>query len=148
MNARNETLLEQAKQQGYLLMRYGYNNTLKAHYFEWCRSQKIPAIYVWFHDMSASFETNTEPVYLGYYESDTDGDLFDCPSLTPTPELKERCRALSARCLASSNSKRARTARGAGMMARYIGKDMAIEAAKELWQIWQEAKQHLVFVPD
>jgi hypothetical protein len=90
MNARNEALLEEAKQQGYLVMRYGYNNTLKARYFQWCRSQKTPAIYVWFHGQVSSFESNTEPVLLGYYESETDGDLFDSPDFTPTPELEDR----------------------------------------------------------
>jgi len=34
------------------------------------------------------------------------------------------------------------------MSARFVGQEIPIEAAKELWDIWQEAKQHLVFIPD
>lgn len=99
MNARSEALLEQAKQQGYLVMRYGYNNTLKAHYFEWCRLQKIPAIYVWFHGLSASIDSNTDPVFDGY--SMVGKFLTSNPSFHPTTELYERCNALYERCAAS-----------------------------------------------
>lgn len=31
------------------------------------------------------------------------------------------------------------------MSARFIGQEIAVEAAKELRDIWQEAKQHIVF---
>jgi hypothetical protein len=34
---------------------------------------------------------------------------------------------------------------GGSMAAYYIKQEMAVEAAKELWDIWQEAKQHIVF---
>ncbi|MGH2494613.1 MAG: hypothetical protein ACRDIV_07895 [Ktedonobacteraceae bacterium] len=152
MNARNEALLEQAKQHGYLVMRYGHNSTLQMHYFRWCQSQKIPAISVWFHGASASFDTNTEPVFLGYYdEPETEPALAGSPDFTPTPELQERLRILSSRCLASvsrRNSEKAWIFSGGGMMASYIGQEMAIEAAQELWDIWQEAKNHLVFMPE
>lgn len=149
MNTRNKALLEEAKQQGYLVMRYGYSRDVVSQYYQWCHAQVIPAIFVWFHGSSASFDSNTEPVFVG---SAMDGrSLFCAPDFTPTSELLERCRALSKRCLASvsrGNYGRARTLLCGELAAYYIGQEMAIEAAKELWDIWQEAKQHLVFIPD
>jgi len=98
--------------------------------------------------MSASLDSDTDPVFEGY--SMVGKFLSGNPSFTPTPELKERCHTLYDRCCASMlrSPRRASVHLGGCMGAYYIEQEMPIEAAKELWDIWQEAKKHLVFIPD
>lgn len=145
MNARDKALLEQAKRQNYLLMPYGYNPSLRDHYASWCLSQAIPVILVRFRGKSAWVEIETGALSHWY------NDQSNPPGLGPTPELEARLVMLSRKCLESAaprHKKRATADFVEEQSAYYISQDMAVEAAKELWAIWQEAKQHLVFIPD
>lgn len=147
MNARNEALLEKAKQQGYLVMPYGHNGKVYGEYFRWCKANILPAIIVTYHGQSAFLETNTDPVHDGYFRY-TDKILLHNPDFTPTPELKAQLEAMSKKLLASAshgNRGRARTLLTDKIHARYVGQEAAIEAAKELVGMWQEAKKHIQF---
>ncbi|MGB7624428.1 MAG: hypothetical protein WBN92_18940, partial [Terriglobia bacterium] len=124
MNSRNEALLEQAKKQSYLVMPYGHNNSLVAKYFEWCQAEKVPAIIVTYHGQSAFLDTNTEPVFLGYFRSNTPID--SAISFVPTPELQERLDALSEKLIASvsrRNRGRGSVLSGNTIHASYIGQE-------------------------
>jgi hypothetical protein len=78
----------------------------------------------------------------------TETALYDTPDLAPTPELEERLKALSKRLLASvsrPNYDRALVISSSHFFTRYVGQEAAVEAAKELVCMWQEAKKHIQF---